>query len=240
MALSNGVEIKESDFFVQEFLDAYLARGFGSLPKSEVDLLCFNLFQKYANLSNKTVHELSLELKLPEQKVTRLRYEAALRYEEYSEEKYKDKLRTLLQQAQFEIDKNQMIFQVEDKFLRLEVQHHLSTKGSFLDGSFNTALVRVNIDRFVEILHELYDAKSIDKIEKAINKAQKTADKLTFKLMLRKYFEGIATGAGRKTVDLIAAGITGGISEIPTLIKFFNSFFKDGSIVEGEKDADIA
>ncbi len=234
MASSNGIEVKsnDSDHFVQDFLDGFLARGFGSLTKSEIDVLCFHLFQKYANLVSRTGHEISLQLKLPEQKVTRLRYEAALRHEKYSEDAYKEKLRALLQTAQFEVDSHHMVFGVEDKFLRLEIQHRLSKRGSFADSSFNAALVRVQIDRFVDLLHELYEAKSIERIEKAINKVRKASDQLTLKLMLRKYLEGLATNAGRKTVDLVAAGITGGISEIPTLLVTLRSLFDKGYKVE--------
>jgi hypothetical protein len=242
MAKSQGVEVppESCEAFVKEFLDTVLARGFGSLTKGELDVLSFQLLQKHAGLTSRSAHEISILLRLPESKVTRLRYEATLRHDSYSEKVHKERLRQLFHVARFEIEKHQMTFCVEDKFLRLEIQDRLQRKGGFSDSSFNPALVRVSIEAFVELLHESYDEKNIAAIEKEINKARKKSDHLSTKAMFQKYLEGVASSAGKKTVDLIAAGLTGGLSEVPTVIDTLKSFFDKGRVVEDDPNARLA
>ena len=66
-------------------IEAYLQRGFGSMNKNDFEVWIFNelLKTKLAGLSN---YAISVELKLPEQKVKRLKYEATLRYGNTSDE----------------------------------------------------------------------------------------------------------------------------------------------------------
>ena len=60
-------------------INDYLSRGFGSMNKNDFEVWIFN-FLLQEKLKGKSNFEISIELKIPEQKVKRLKYEAELKY----------------------------------------------------------------------------------------------------------------------------------------------------------------
>jgi len=77
--------LKEEENFANDFLDDYLAIGFGSLLKREIDVLMMDLLLKYTDIQNMGNFDLSLKLKLTESKIKNLKYEANLKYREETE-----------------------------------------------------------------------------------------------------------------------------------------------------------
>ena len=66
-------------FSVSDAIQAYLNHGFGSMTKNDFEVWIFNylLQNRPTNTSN---FDFSVELRIPESKVKRLRYEASLKY----------------------------------------------------------------------------------------------------------------------------------------------------------------
>ena len=60
---------QEKQAFADDFLAKYLASGFGSMPKSEIDLLIFHLLTHTSEYRGKTNYELAGLLKVPESSV---------------------------------------------------------------------------------------------------------------------------------------------------------------------------
>mgnify|MGYP003296971562 CR=1 FL=1 len=56
-----------------------LRRGFGSMTKNDYEVFIFNELLKTSDYEGKSDFEISIKLKIPQSKVKRLRYEAALR-----------------------------------------------------------------------------------------------------------------------------------------------------------------
>ncbi|MEH8244212.1 hypothetical protein [Aeromonas veronii] len=52
------MNIENKDKFVDTFLEHYMERGFGSLSKSEIDILVMHLLMQHSDLKNKTNYEL--------------------------------------------------------------------------------------------------------------------------------------------------------------------------------------
>ena len=66
--------------FLDDFLENYLSRGFGSQSKRELDVLVIHLLCKYGGLEKSTNNELSHLLQITEARVRGLLYEAKLKY----------------------------------------------------------------------------------------------------------------------------------------------------------------
>ena len=86
------------------FIQAYLDRGFGSMTKNDFEVMIFaELLQ--TSLLNKSNYDISVDLRIPETKVKRLRYEASLKYNILSEQDLRDKFRKAVNAANVENNK---------------------------------------------------------------------------------------------------------------------------------------
>ena len=143
---------------MNELIDKYLKKGFGSMNKNDFEVAIFNelLNAGWTTKSNRTI---SLELRIPETKVKRLRYEAELKYGQNTEEIFKKSLEEVLAKAQFKADGKKLVFIVENQMLR-----------GYLDGKLkdNSEIVSVNAKDFIGVLNDLFIDKDI--IKKAKNK----------------------------------------------------------------------
>ena len=72
----------EKQRFAEEFLSRYLAHGFSSIPKSEIDLLVFHLLSETTDYREKSNYELATMLQIPESRIKTLRLNSALKYRE--------------------------------------------------------------------------------------------------------------------------------------------------------------
>ena len=106
--------------------------------------------------------------------------------------------------------------------MRASIGAQLKKLGHYADSSFNAEIVRIHMDSFIDLLEHYYTKKAIERIVKdckeAVKKDKNTTD-ITFKLILRKFLEGLATQAGKKTMDLGVGYFTGGAENVGTLIK---------------------
>ena len=165
----NSIRIEDYEGFTQEFLNVYLANGMGSTTKRAIDILVMNLLMKYADLSRESNHNLSILLQLSESSVKRLRYEARLKYPPDNEYIQREFL-FVLANAQFEaenrdeidIENVQIIFVMEDNYLRYAIQGRLKEKGMFADTSFNSEIIKIKCGSLVNVIEEFYDKKTAE------------------------------------------------------------------------------
>ena len=64
---------------LNQIIDRYLKRGFGSMNKNDFEVWIF-YFLLHNQLKGMGNYDISLELRIPESKVKRLKYEAELKY----------------------------------------------------------------------------------------------------------------------------------------------------------------
>lgn len=141
---------------IDEVVDAYLNRGFGSMNKNDFEVWIFNhlLSNKFPDASD---YKISVELKIPETKVKRLRYEAELKYSEVNEERRKEQLKQQMQNARFlKSNEGQIKFSIDDKVLRSYLGDVLRKEGRFYDSSFNSSIVALSVSDFLYLLRHLY------------------------------------------------------------------------------------
>lgn len=215
------MEINDKTNFANDFISLYSTRGFGSMNKNDFEVLVFDLLRRHGNLKNTTNYQSSILLQIPETKVRRLAYEADLKYGNFQHNFIETEFFKIIAFSKFRGDQNRIQFVIENKFLRTSVSAKLKELGHFSDSSFNSEIISIHIDSFIDLLEKYYPKKAIDEIVKecktSIKKEKEEA--INFKVIMRKFIDGIATQAGKKTVDLGVTYFTGGIENINGLIQ---------------------
>ncbi len=187
-------------------IDEYLDRGFGSMNKNDFEVWIFNylLQTKLKGMSN---YAISIELKMPESKVKRLKYEARLKYGDTKDANiYAEELESLLSKAQLKKNGTCVQFVVEDIQLRKYLDSLLKQDGRFSDTSFNTEIVSIDADDLEFLMRTIFRNKDWKEFETKAKKLLDT-DKVTFKGLFKKFAESSVGQVGKQTVDLTFAGI---------------------------------
>lgn len=221
------MEVVNKEAFAQEFVEQYAKRGFGSMNKNDFEVLVFNLLRKYGDLKDKTNFEMSLDLQIPETKVRRLAYESDLKYGHITETDIKSAFFSIVASSKLRGDLNKIEFVIENKFIRTSIGAQLKQLGHYADSSFNSEIIRIHIESFVDLLAYYYPQPAIERIVKeckATVKAEK-GEAISFKLILRKFLEGLATQAGKKVVDVGTAYFTGGAENVGPLVDKLKGYF---------------
>ncbi len=180
---------------VEEFVRAYVQRGFGSMNKNDFEVWIFSQLMQ-ERLRGKSNYDISLELRLPESKVKRLAYEAQLRYP--SGVSYKEQLSEALRKAKMSKDNNYLCFPIENIALRNYLSNILKNKGSYIDSSFNSEIVKINVEDFAIIL-EAVDAEVANKLKEEHNKQN-----------VKEVFTDIVKNFGGQAIgELVCKGVDG-------------------------------
>jgi hypothetical protein len=214
------MELTNKEQFAQEFIEQYGIRGFGSMTKNDFEVLIFNLLKKHGDLKDKTNFEISLDLQIPETKVRRLAYESDLKYGHITEADIKVEFFKIVAQSKLRADLNKVEFVIENKFIRTSIGAQLKKLGHYADSSFNSEITRIHIESFIDLMAYYYPQKAIERIVKECEATVK-GDKeqpITFKFLLRKFLEGVASESGKKVIDIGAAYFTGGAENVLPLV----------------------
>lgn len=145
--------------FSKFFLDKYFERGFGSMNKTDIEILLFHSLQQFGNIKDKSDFELCRLLKISESKVKRLRYESHIIYGNQTDKDLKVRLYSYLSNARFLKDKGYIQFSIEDKFLRNWFYSKVKEINGFTDTSHNSEIVKISSKIFADVLQELYKVK---------------------------------------------------------------------------------
>ena len=188
------------------FIQTYLDRGFGSMTKTDFEVMIFaELIQ--TSLRGMSDYQISCDLRIPESKVKRLRYEASLKYNILSEDDYRLMFKEIAQNAIIKDEK--IILSIEDISLRKFINFKLKKNGKFSDTSFNSEIVVIRSKDFAELLKELYYTQrelkqindKIDKINESLSK------KITFKDVISVFINASVAHLGERLIDIGADSI---------------------------------
>ncbi len=191
---------------LESAIDQYLNRGFGSMNKNEFEVWIF-YYLLQNQLQGKSNFDISVELRLPESKVKRLRYEATLKYGSPQNRKdYIAAFEKLLTKVSFKKDGDCIQFVVEDIQLRKFLGSELKKGGRFSNTSFNSEIVSIEADDLEFLLKTLWPNEDLNEIyeqaKKKLNKKQ-----FTFKDLLKEFAMSSANQAGKVFVNLTYTGI---------------------------------
>lgn len=153
-----------------EFVNICIA-DFGSMTKNDYEVALFHKMLE-VGLCDKTDFQISLLLHIPETKIKRLRYEAALRYDSKgNDDKYKDAFIQLLNKGAFRVTDNHRIqFAISDKLFRLYINDLLIRDGLFADTSFNPNIVSLpwkDLEYLLDVF-DLNDENRLARIKESV------------------------------------------------------------------------
>ncbi len=170
------------------------------MTKNDLEVWVFNQLLQDPNKQNYSDYDFSIELRIPQTKVKRLRYEATLVYQQKTAEEYNQTFLQLLQKAKIKSPNSDVIqFSMEDKGLYLYVDNILKKEGRFSDRSHNNEIMQISKEDLVHLLTNCLIPK--DEQEEILRKCEeKTSQKIKFSdfatKMIDKFIEGFATAAG--------------------------------------------
>ena len=162
--------MEKGNLKIEEIIQAYLERGFGSMNKNDFEVWIFNEWRKLQD-KDLSDYQVSKALKISETKVKRLKYEADLKYS-FDEEQLLNKFFKLAEKANYKKDGDKLLFVINDKLLRQYINNILEESGRFMDSSFNSNIVSIYVDDFSFLL-EKFNRIDKDKIlERAKEKSE--------------------------------------------------------------------
>ncbi|GAB5501010.1 MAG: hypothetical protein PsegKO_33210 [Pseudohongiellaceae bacterium] len=147
---------KEKQEFADKFIEVFLSQGFGSLPKSEIDLLVFHLLTKSAEYKNKSNYEFSTLLRITESKVKSLRLNSALKYEDINSKAILSKivLRFTNSEQFAEFEGGKVELSLENPIEKRELENFLKVRGHHAEYALNTEVLRISPVRLFELIVE--------------------------------------------------------------------------------------
>ena len=157
---------------INDVIKEYLNRGIGSMNKNDFEVWIFNEWHKTQN--NLSDYEISRNLRIPESKVKRLKYEASLKYS--NEDNVDDLKKIFLEDikiAKYKKESSKLQFVVKDKVVRQYISDLLTQDGRFLESSLTSETVHIYVDDFIYLLDILNVSINKDKI---IKEAEKKAE----------------------------------------------------------------
>ena len=205
---------------VTEFVEAYIDHGLGSMTKNDFEVWIFSRIIQMPKYKGKSNYELSIAMHIPESKIKRLRYEAALKAPIKSEEAYKKDVQKILKNASLRCREKKIVFQVEDVMLKMYITSILKRDGRTIDSSFNPELVVVHTDDFQYLAQAVCSNEELKNVMDEAKKAVKDDAKkeVTWNDIMGWVVEGtvssITNGAVSAAIDLSPMGIVKTIKKL--------------------------
>lgn len=223
------MQLKRPQNFADEFIRIYLQNGFGMMTKGELEILIFHLLRRDVFSDHQSIFEISRTLHLPETKVRKLIYEADLRYGNISDTYVRDKFFACLNSANFQTNNNKIEFPLEDKLVRSAIDDKLRSMGYFSDTSYNRDVFSIHIEAFVALIDVYYPASTKNEVLKKCKGVVKNTQNISFKDILKEFLYGASRKAGEIAASTIFGALSGGITEISTLITQINEILKSSN-----------
>lgn len=144
----------EQQLFANKFVELFLANGFGSMTKHEIEILVFHLLHSTYDYRDKSNYELATLLKIPEAKVKSLRLAAALKYETINHKAVLGKIiMRLANNYQYaNVSNGKVELSLEDPIEKRELEHYLKSNGYHAEYTLNSELLRIAPIRLFELL----------------------------------------------------------------------------------------
>lgn len=153
-----------SENFGKEFLEHYLSGSFGSMSKSETEILIFHLLSKHFEISSN--YEISNFLKISETKVKNLTLNAHLRYGQSNKDILKKIMLRICDTLDVNFDENigEIKISVENPVEKRELVNEIKKLGSYADFSFNNEILKIKINVFLKLLNRLVGEDNFKKV----------------------------------------------------------------------------
>ncbi len=210
--------------FIADIQRECLKQNFGTLSKSEFDLMVFHyyLLDKQANASEKYVsdYDIGRELGLTIQRVRSLREREALKWPPKEEGKWKEKFLECLKHARYDENSGAVKIPVPDVNVIKEIRNFLEEAGLFDDYQLNPKVFQCNLDVLIAICLDLKSGSDGNLCGRILDKLRESKDgKVAHAVKERE--QPIRTAIQKAVVK----SVQGGIELIPGVGKACGELF---------------
>lgn len=154
---------------LEGFFSVYFEKGFGVMNKTDIETLLYHVLKEGELLNGKCFDD-SLALQISEAKARKLNYDSKVKYLYRNQEEVdvylKKEIGRYLKKAHFSSNGKEIIFAIEDKYLRVALNAKMRAEGDFSDSSFNKDIVSLDKDTFYEMISSLLSECEVKEIEK--------------------------------------------------------------------------
>ena len=223
----------DHEAFAKAFLAAYLENGFTTMTKREIDLLVLRLLVSHSEgvswENPPSAFDLSQELRVKRSRVRSMMDELSFRLMADGAQARK-RLKKIIEDRIREEGDNlfeagRVRLQIEDGFLREFAKELVQKDYGIVDSSFNTSIIVLSGDKFLALVFEVMPEAPRAKIEQELNRHRDelhaTSEKRLFRLFIEQAVKGAGTEGGKQAVRLGVTALSGGTSELPSLVQWF-------------------
>ncbi|MBT5491148.1 hypothetical protein HOK00_02280 [bacterium] len=186
----------EKDNLVKILTDiftSYTTPAFGTLPKSEIDLVLLDAIIKSGYISSEpNGYELVSKLKITNTKAKKLIYERELR--KYDLTQLDNKAKEVLSNPIIQKEGNLFLFEIDNPLLIDHVKNRLKILGHLSDGSFSSSIIKLSSNAMRELV-VYYIKDDIKDVERKL--ALKGIEQSTIK----GFISSLLSKVGRKFAD---------------------------------------
>ena len=170
-----------SENFGKEFLEHYLSGSFGSMSKSETEILIFHLLSKHFGISSN--YEISNFLKISETKVKNLTLNAHLRYPRQSgDEIVRETLVDIAKKfsAIYDEQNGEVKIHIQSSVQKREMINAINKLGSFADYGLNNEILKIRINTLFSLFEKFLDKEKFKDTVQIYLKNKKLNEKQFF------------------------------------------------------------
>lgn len=191
--------VNKSKTEMEEFIDKYLTRGFGSMNKNdfEVEIMHWLLQNR---LNGKSNYEISRKLRIPESKVKRLIYEASLKYERSEKELLENFIECLLCAQELK-EGDKIKFIIEDVATRRFLDGKLKENYLLSDTSWNSETVVITPFSLAKVLEFLLESNNDLNVKDKINKVKNKLKNERLFNALKELLNGLTKECASTAID---------------------------------------
>ena len=180
LILQNIID-EASENFGKEFLEHYLSGSFGSMSKSETEILIFHLLSKH--FENSSNYEISNFLKISETKVKNLTLNAHLRYPRQSgDEIVRETLVDIAKKFStiYDEQNGEVKIHIQSSVQKREMINAINKLGSFADYGLNNEILKIRINTLFSLFEKFLDKEKFKDTVQIYLKDKKLNEKQFF------------------------------------------------------------
>lgn len=167
--------------FGKEFLEHYLSGSFGSMSKSETEILIFHLLLKH--FENSSNYEISNLLKISETKVKNLTLNAHLRYpRQNGDEIVRETLVDIAKKFStiYDEQNGEVKIHIQSSVQKREMINAINKLGSFADYGLNNEILKIRINTLFSLFEKFLDKEKFKDTVQIYLKDKKLNEKQFF------------------------------------------------------------
>lgn len=215
-----------------EIADYYYRCNFGTMSKSEIDLLMFKFY--FEKMMNKNMnkdgtlnynaisdYQIANRLGITESRVRSLKVKYHLKYG--NEFDWKKAFAKLVSNARYEKDTHKIIVNIPDPNLYREIQNYIEENGAYVEKQLNSKLLQIRVEYFIALVlcdePEDNRKKIIKKLKEQFKEANKSEDSFDEKNIGKSLID-IACNVSSVVTSIIPLFSSG--NEIGNALKLFS------------------